>query len=144
MSKSLLYRLFGLRKVPARARERLENEGIVFDEEGTSCALYYKNFRCSHKYSGRGWESLAVGSLVITRRSFYIQFPYMILCDKPVEDVVKYLELELKGPDKLVMKFEVEKIFEPSTGSLTCYWRTDNASAIFNHICDLQANHAGC
>jgi len=142
MGKSLFYRLFGLRKVPTEVRNRLENEGIVFDEEGISCALAYRKFRGLRKYSGRGWQSGAVGSLVITQSSFYVQFPYMILCDKPVEEAVRYLELELQGAQKLVMKFEVEKLFEQSTGNLTCYWRTDSASNIFNHIRNLQALHS--
>lgn len=142
MSKSFFYRLFGLRKVPTEIRTRLENEGIVFDEEGTSCALAYRKFRGPRNYSGRGWESGAVGTLVITKRSFYLQLPYMILCDQPVEEAVRYLELELQRPKKLIMKFEVEKLFEQSTGKLTCYWRTENAARIFDHIRDLQARHA--
>ena len=98
MSKSILYRWFGLRKVPTETRTRLMNEGIVFDEEGTSCALSYRKFRGPRNYSGRGWESYAVGTLVITQRTFYVQFPYMILCDQPIEKAVQHLELELKDP----------------------------------------------
>jgi hypothetical protein len=123
-------------------RTRLVTEGIVFDEEGTSCALSYRNFRGPRNYSGRGWESGAVGTLVITRRTFYVQFPYMILCDRPVEEAVRHLELELEGPRKLVMKFGVEELFRQATGQLTCYWRTENAAAIMSHIRDLQAGHA--
>ena len=142
MSKSFFYRLFGLRKVPIEVRSRLATEGIVFDEEGTSCALAYRRFRGTHKRSGRGWESGATGSLLITQRSFYVQFPYMILCDKPIEEAFRHIELELKGGKKLVMKFDVEKLFEGSKGNLTCYWRTENAPEIFDHICNLQALHS--
>lgn len=138
MSKSFFYRLFGLRKVPVEVRKRLENEGIVVDEEGTSCALAYRAFRGTHKRSGRGWESGATGSLVITGCSFYVQFPYMLLCDKPIEEAIQHLDLELKGSKELVMKFQVEKLFEQSTGGLTCYWRTENAPKIFSHIRNLQ------
>ena len=141
MAKSLFYRLFGLRKVPTEVRKRLENEGIVFDEEGTSCALAYRNFRGTHKRSGQGWERGAVGSLVITKRSFYIQFPYMILCDKPIGEAVRYLEVELQGTKKLVMKYEVEKLFKQSTGDLTCSWRIDSASEICDYIRKLQARY---
>jgi hypothetical protein len=84
MSKSLFYRLFGLRKVPKETRNRLESEGIVFDEEGTSCALAYRKFRGPRNYSGRGFVGGAVGTLVITKQTFYVQFPYMILCDQPI------------------------------------------------------------
>ena len=141
MGKSILYRLFGLRKVPIETRTRLMNEGIIFDEEGTSCALSYRKFRGPRNYSGRGWESGAVGTLVITQRTFYVQFPYMILCDRPIEEAVKHLELELKDPAKLAMIFGVEKLFEKATGELTCYWRTDNAAAILAHINNLRVRH---
>ena len=134
MGKSILYRWFGLRKVPIKTRSRLVNEGIVFDEEGTSCALAYRKFRGPRNYSGRGWESSAVGTLVITEESFYVQFPYMIRCDQPIEKAVQHLELKLDGPSKLVMKFGVEALFDQATGQLTCHWRTDNAAAIFAHL----------
>ncbi len=141
MGKSILYRWFGLRKVPSETRTRLTNEGIIFDEEGTSCALGYRKFRGPRNYSGRGWESAAVGTLVITQRTFYVQFPYMILCDRPIEEAVQHLELELDGPTKLVMKFGVEELFQQVSGQLTCCWRTENAAAILAHIRSLQARH---
>ena len=142
MGKSILYRWFGLRKVPIETRARLLNEGIVFDEEGTSCALSYRKFRGPRNYSGRGWESGAVGTLVMTHRTFYVQFPYMILCDQPIDEAVRHLELELKGPATLVMTFGVEELFERATGQLTCHWRTENAPALFAHISNLQARQA--
>ena len=141
MSKSLFYRWFGLRKVPGKIRARLVNEGILFDEEGTSCSLSYRKFRGPRKYSGRGWESFAVGTLVITQRTFYVQFPYMILCDQPIEKAVRHLELKLDNPAKLVMTFGVEELFERATGQLTCSWRIENAASILSHIRDLQARH---
>ncbi len=134
MTKSIFYRIFGLRKLPKETRNRFEGEGIVFDEEGTSCALAFRKFRGTHRSSGRGWQSCAVGSLVITKRTFYVHLPFMIHCEKPIEEAVQYLDLELSGPTKLVMKFGVEKLFEKSTGNLTCYWRTENASAIMGDI----------
>lgn len=143
MSKSLLYRWFGLRKVPARTRARLVNEGIVFDEEGTSCALSYKSFRGPRNASWRGWEGGAVATLVVTQRTFYAQLPYMLLCDRPIEEAVQHLELELGDGAELVMKFGVEALFERATGQLTCYWRTENAATIFGHLRSLQTGGGG-
>ncbi len=137
MSKSILYRWFGLRKVPVEIRTRHEREEIIIDEEGTSCALSYRKFRGPRNYSGRGWESCAVGTLVITRKTFYVQFPYMILCDQPIEKAVRHLEIELQGPSKIIMKFGVEKLFDKATGNLSCYWRIENAAGISAHILNL-------
>jgi hypothetical protein len=141
VSKSILYRWFGLRKVPIETRSRLVDEGIVFDEEGTSCALSYRKFRGPRNYSGRGWESAAVGTLVITQQTLYVQLPYMILCDQPIEEAVNHLDLQLEGPSKLAMKFGVEQLFEQATGQLTCYWRTGSAAAIDAHLRGLQGRH---
>ncbi len=139
MPKSIFYRIFGLRRVPKELRARLENEGIIFDEEGTSCALKYKKFKGTHKSSARGWQNGVVGTLVITKQSFYVQLPFMINCYKPINEAVQYIEVELKGNEKLTMKFVVENLFEKSTGELTCYWRTSNALEIENYISKLQA-----
>jgi hypothetical protein len=140
MAKSLLYKLFGLRKLTAETRDQLRNEGIVIDEEGTSCALSYRNFKGPRNSSHRGWESVHVGSLVVTQQTFYVQFPYMLVCKKPVEYAATRLELELKNPTKLVMKFTVEDLFEDATGGLTCHWRTHNAPAIHAHLREMQHN----
>ena len=139
MGKSLTYRLFGLRKVPKETRRRFDGEGILFDEEGTTCSLAYRNFRGTHKSSGRGWQSGMVGTLVITQHTFYVHLPFMILCDKPVEEAVGYIKVQLKGAAELKMEFEVEKLFDKSSGELTCYWHTENAPAIMRYISELQA-----
>ena len=139
VSKSILYRWCGLRKVPKDTRTRLMNEGIIFDEEGTSSALSYRKFRGPRNYSGRGREGGAVGSLVITERTLYVRFPYQIICDHPIQDAVRHLELDLKGPAELAMTFGVEELFERATGQLTCYWRVENATEILDHILKLQA-----
>ena len=109
------------------------------DVHAAGGGLSYRKFRGPRIYSGRGWESGAVGTLVITHQTFYVQFPYMILCDQPIQHAAQHLELELEGPSTLVMKFGVEALFERATGDLTCYWRTENAPAILAHLRDVRA-----
>ena len=138
MAKNLLYKIFGLRKLPGEIREQLHSEGILFDEEGTSCALSYRNFRGPRNASHRGYEGGHVGSLVITRRTFYVRFPYLLVCNKPVKYAATRLDLELTNPSKLTMKFAVEELFEEATGRLTCHWRTENASEIHAHLKKIQ------
>ena len=43
MSKTILYRWFGLGKIPERERMALESEGIVLAEEGVGCTVTMKN-----------------------------------------------------------------------------------------------------
>lgn len=139
MAKSLLYKIFGLRKLSAKLRDQLRSEDIVIDEEGTSCALSYKNFKGPRNASHRGWEGGQVGSLVVTRQSFYVQLPYMLVCNKPAKYAADRIKLELKSQDELVMKFVVEDLFEGATGGLTCLWRIENAAEIYAYLKGIQS-----
>ncbi|NKB34439.1 MAG: hypothetical protein GKR91_15210 [Pseudomonadales bacterium] len=138
MAKSLFYRLFGLRKVPIETRNRLAQEGILFDEEGTSCALAFKGFKGERKSSLRGWQSAEAGSLIITNQTFYVALPFTILCDKLISEGVKHFSMELKDSNKLVMKFDAEKLFANSSGELSCHWRMQNAEVIYRHLNSLK------
>lgn len=140
MSKNLLYRLFGLRKVPKEIRERLQHESIVFDEEGISCALSYKNFRSKYKRSGRGWQSSLAGTLVVTNKTLYIALPYKLVVDRPIESAINHLELEAPETGQLKMKFDVESLFDGASGELVCYWRTIHADVILRHLESIQSS----
>ena len=69
MAKSFLYRFFGLGKIPRRYRREVEQEGILLQDEGLALVLRYRNFRSPTAYYGRR-ISLAMGSIVLTKRSF--------------------------------------------------------------------------
>lgn len=69
MAKSILYRLFGLGKIPRRHRNEIEKEGVIFKDEGLSIVVRYRNFRAPNAYYGRR-VSLVVGSVVLTKKSF--------------------------------------------------------------------------
>ena len=140
MAKNLLYKLFGLRKVPADLRKRFEEEGIAFDEEGTSCALGYKQFKGPRNASHRGWQGAVSGTLIVTKKSLYIHLPYLLICDKPAANAVRHIELELRSATELLMKFDVEMLFDGATGGLTCLWRTNNAEAIDVYLRELSSN----
>jgi len=113
-------------------------EGILFDEEGTSCALAFRNFKGERKQSSRGWQTMVAGTLVIANQTFYAHLPYTILCNKPLNEAVNHISMELKEPDWLIMKFEVEKLFNNSSGELSCHWRRPNAEVIYRHLTGLK------
>src|SRR5205807_9691134 len=65
MAKSLLYRLFGVGKVPKLLNDTLRIEGIVVSDEGISGSVTYRDFRAPGKYFS--WRKQAfVGSIVVT------------------------------------------------------------------------------
>ena len=69
MAKTLMYRLFGLGKIPKHAMSILETEGIVYQDEGIPASIGFRNFRAPGRRSGyrRSWFS---GSIVLTELHF--------------------------------------------------------------------------
>ena len=69
MAKTLMYRLFGLGRIPKQAMAILETEGIVYQEEEIPASISFRNFRSPSRRSGyrRNWFS---GSIVITKLHF--------------------------------------------------------------------------
>lgn len=77
MSKTLLYRIFGLGKIPKLMLPALKQEGIVLIDEGISEWITFRNFRAPRRYYGRKW-SWFTGSLVLTGKRFaaFTFYPY--------------------------------------------------------------------
>ena len=84
MGKTLLYRLFGLGRIPRRMRPVLEQEGIVLLEEGIGGSVTFRNFRApGRRYSlRRSWFS---GSLVVTRKRVAAFFFARPIIDLPLD-----------------------------------------------------------
>jgi hypothetical protein len=133
MAKHPVYRLIGLRKVPDDIRRQLEQENILFDEEGTCCALDFRHFRSKRLLASRKFSFGSIGSLVITEKSIFISFPYMISCHRPIEEAIPCIFPGF-ADGKLIISFNVSQLFDHASGKLTCYWRTENAEAIYEHL----------
>ena len=130
MSKTLLYRLFGLGRVPTAALPALEREGIVLKDEGVSGSITFKRFkapgrRYSHKWS---WFS---GALVLTRARFvaFTLYPYF----NPIIDIAldddRLAGLDCSAPDGGTLRFAFDPgVFrEGWSGSIECRYATDLA-----------------
>jgi len=66
MAKTLLYRLFGVGKIPEQFMTTLKSEGILAFDEGIKGSITYRDFRAPGKYSAwrRQWFT---GSVVLTQ-----------------------------------------------------------------------------
>lgn len=66
MSKTLFYRLFGVGKIPAARMPQLQDEGILFLEEGIRGTVTYTGFHRPGRYAGwrRVWST---SSLALTK-----------------------------------------------------------------------------
>lgn len=132
MKKTLLYRLFGLGKIPKSQINIIESEGVVLIEEGLSGSVTFKNFRAPGKrYSyRRNWFS---GSLVATKKHF-IAFTFF----KPViglqleDDRLKELLCSIEDGNILNITFDSSQFNKEWSGKIECRYRTDKAQDFLN------------
>ena len=66
MAKTILYRLFGVGKIPAQWRATIESEGIVLIDEGIRGTVTYRDFRSPGRRAS--WKKSAFsGAIALTR-----------------------------------------------------------------------------
>ena len=68
MAKSLLYRIFGLGRIPAAQRWELQSEGELLCEEGLRASITYRHFHAPGKYFRWRKKWALVGSIVLTQK----------------------------------------------------------------------------
>ncbi len=139
MSKALLYRWFGLGKLPVQVRAVLEKEGIVLFDEGIRGSVTMRNFRSPTRRSS--WRRVGfVGSVVLTRRRLAL-----FALSKPVINVpldhqrFDALEISLPREDKLCIRFEAADFHDDRSGTLECRVRTPQARAFVEHLQETDA-----
>ncbi len=127
MGKSILYRLFGLGKIPKAMRPILEAEGIVLLDEGLSCTTRFKNFRAPGKrYSSR--VSWFTGSIVITQIRIAAFSSFRPIINIPLDHQrINELNCSVKKETTLCIQFDPAAFFENWSGSVEFRFSTDQA-----------------
>jgi hypothetical protein len=137
MSKTLLYRIFGLGKIPKRMLPALKEEGIVLIDEGISGSITFRNFRAPRRYYGRKW-SWITGSLVLTGKRFaaFTFYPYFnpIINIQLDDERLKKLHCSLKENRTLCILFDPSSFKEGWSGSIKCRFSTPKARLFLEQL----------
>ncbi len=134
MSKTLLYRLFGAGAVPRDAREQIQREGVVLQDEGIGGSVTLKKYRAPGRYHGwkRSWFS---GSIVLTQEHF-LAFKY----SRPIigiawdEERFEELNVRLEKGDTLCVTFDASAFQESASGTVEVRLKTPLARALLDQI----------
>lgn len=137
MSKTLLYRIFGLGKVPKQLLPALEQEGIVLLDEGISGSFTLRNVRAPGRRYGRKW-SWFTGSVVLTGQRFaaYTMLPrFNPIFDVPLHDErLKQLHCSVENESTLCVRFDPSVFREDWSGSIECRFSTLQAPLFLEWI----------
>lgn len=137
MSKTFLYRFFGLGKIPKRMRPIIEEEGIVLIDEGIGGWIKFKNFRAP----GRRYRlkySWFTGSIVFTQKRFaaFTFYPFFNpIINLPLEaEQLNKLQCSLKDETTLCVLFDPSDFDENWSGTIECRFSTPQARLFLEQI----------
>src|SRR5712692_7658282 len=85
MAKSLLYRLFGVGKIPAPLMSQLQTEGIILLDEGVKGSVTYRNFRAPGRRDAwrRQWFT---ASIALTKLRLFALWYANPIINVPLKD----------------------------------------------------------
>jgi hypothetical protein len=136
MAKALLYRLFGVGRIPKLVGDRLRMEGIMVADEGISGSVTYRDFRAPGRYSS--WRKQAfIGSVVVTNIRLVALMSSRFAVDVPFTDQrIRQLQIS-RERDRLVIAFDASLFHDDWSGLIEYRFRTAQAADIIKWIHDL-------
>lgn len=134
MSKSILYRFFGVGKIPAQYEAALKSEGIILSDEGIKGSVTYIDFRSPGKYSGwrRQWYT---ASIALTQSRLAAYRSTMPIIDVPLTDErFRQLNFSLEENGALLVAFDASLFHNDWSGKIEYRFQTPQAQAFLDKI----------
>ena len=129
MAKTLLYRLFGIGKIPAQFMTTLKFEGILVLDEGIKGSVTYRDFHAPGKYSAwrRQWFT---GSIILTQVRLVSVLSLSTAIDVPLTDErLRSMRFSVEKEGTLLVAFD-PSLFHPGwSGTMEYRFRTTEAEA---------------
>jgi hypothetical protein len=124
MAKSLLYRLFGLGKLPKQLRATFESEGILLLDEGVPSSVTYLDFHAPGKRFAwkRQWFN---ASIVITQtRIVALQYSNFAINVPFGDERIQKMRFSVEGESALLVAFDAG-LFHPNwSGTIEYRFKT--------------------
>lgn len=134
MSKTLLYRLFAVGRMPWQWRSAIESEGVVLFDEGIGGSITYRDFSAPGRRSS--WRKVAFsGSIALTKtRLLALQYASPAI-DVPLDDPrLKQMQFSVEGENKLLVAFDANLFHDDWSGTIEYRFRTEQAAAFLNRL----------
>ncbi|MBI5095185.1 MAG: hypothetical protein HZB26_22470 [Candidatus Hydrogenedentes bacterium] len=130
MSKSWLYTLFGMGRVPRGERAALEAEGVVLLEEGLTVSALLRNYRAPKVYAWWHWN-WGAGSLVVTKQRLVAYALGRRMADIPLPLTTGgRTRVWIEKHRRLCVEFHAADLFPDRSGKVTLRYRTFDADHI--------------
>src|SRR4051812_21042180 len=136
MAKALLYRLFGVGRIPKLIGDRLRMEGIVIADEGIPGSVTDRDFRAPGRYSS--WRKQAfIGSVVVTNIRLVALMSSRFVVDVPFTDErIRQLQIS-RDRDRLLIALDAGLFHDDWSGAIEYRFQTSQATEIIKWIQEL-------
>ena len=134
MPKTLLYRLFGVGRMPQQWRSTIESEGVVLFDEGIGGSITYRDFRAPGKRFA--WRKVAFsGSIALTKtRLVALQYANPAINVPLDEPRLKQMQFSVEGEDTLLVAFNANLFHNDWSGTIEYRFRTEHARAFVKEL----------
>lgn len=131
MAHTLLYRLFGVGRMPAQWRATIESEGLVLVDEGIAGSVTYRDFRAPGRRSA--WRKVAFsGAIALTKTRLLALHYANPAINIPLDDErFKQLRISVEGEQTLLVAFDPSLFHNDWSGTMEYRFRTSQAQTIF-------------
>jgi hypothetical protein len=129
MAKTLLYRLFGVGKIPWQLRSQLQLERVVLIDEGIAGSVTFLDFRAPGRYSSwrKQWFS---GAIALTEARLVAQQYSNRAIDVPLTDErLRSMRFAVEAGSTLVVAFDASLFHQDWSGTIEYRFRTPMAQA---------------
>ena len=134
MKKTLLYRLFGIGKIPAQYRAALTSEGVLLADEGIKGSVTYRNFRSPQRYANwkRQWYT---ASITLTQtRLLAFQYSNPIIDVPFTDERFQRLQFSLENENTLLVAFDASLFHNDWSGTIEYRFKTPHAQTFFDKL----------
>ena len=124
MSKSLLYRLFGVGKIPEPLMSELKNEGIIMLDEGVKGSVTYRNFSAPGKRFSwrRQWFPASIALTKI--RLLALRYSNPIINVPLTDERIRAMQFSLENGAGLCAAFDAALFHADWSGTIEYRFRT--------------------
>jgi hypothetical protein len=135
MSKSLLYKLFGIGKLSNQQKLFLKKEKCILCEEGIKTSVTYTDFKAPGKHF-RKKKEWCITSMILTGKRFVSQRGHKnFLINIPLDDKrLKEIELTIDKIKNLIVSFEANLFHDNWEGKIKFIFNVENATIFLNEI----------
>ena len=134
MPKTLLYRLFGVGRMPAQWRAAINSEGIVLMDEGIRGSVTYRDFRAPGKRFT--WRKVAFsGSIALTKtRLVALQYANPAINVPLSDERFSKLQISVEGEETLLVAFDASTFHSDWSGTIQYRFYTEQAKALLDRL----------